>query len=57
MAFGGVDWIYMAEDRDQWRTLVNTVVYLLVPWNAWLEDFPKHDSGSMELFGYVLFCS
>jgi hypothetical protein len=25
---GGVDWIDMAEDRDQWRALVNTVLKL-----------------------------
>jgi hypothetical protein len=28
---GGVDWIDMARDRDQWRTLVNTVLNLRVP--------------------------
>jgi hypothetical protein len=22
---GGMDWIYLAQDRDDWRTLVNTV--------------------------------
>jgi hypothetical protein len=22
----GVDWIHLAQDRDQWRTLVNTVM-------------------------------
>jgi hypothetical protein len=27
----GVDWIYMAQDRDQWRALVNTVLILRVP--------------------------
>jgi hypothetical protein len=27
----GVDWIYMAQDRDQWRALVNTVFNLWVP--------------------------
>jgi hypothetical protein len=27
----GVDWINMAEDRDQWRALVNTVLNLRVP--------------------------
>jgi hypothetical protein len=26
----GVDWIYMAEDRDQWRTVVNMVIKLRV---------------------------
>jgi hypothetical protein len=30
----GVDWIDMAEDRDQWRALVNTVLNLRVPCNA-----------------------
>jgi len=25
-----VDWIYMAEDRDQWRTVVNMVIKLRV---------------------------
>jgi hypothetical protein len=27
----GVDWIELAEDRDQWRALVNTVKNLRVP--------------------------
>jgi hypothetical protein len=27
----GVDWIHMAEDRDQWMALVNTVMNLRVP--------------------------
>jgi hypothetical protein len=26
-----MDWIHLAQDRDPWRTLVNTVIYLLVP--------------------------
>jgi hypothetical protein len=26
-----VDWIDMAQDRDQWRALVNTVLNLQVP--------------------------
>jgi hypothetical protein len=28
---GGVDWIGLAQDRDQWRTLVNAVMNLWVP--------------------------
>jgi hypothetical protein len=27
----GMDWIYLAQNRDQRRALVNTVMYLLVP--------------------------
>jgi hypothetical protein len=27
----GMDWIDLAEDRDQWRDLVNTVMNLRVP--------------------------
>jgi hypothetical protein len=26
IGWGGVDWMDMAQDRDQWRTLVNTVL-------------------------------
>jgi hypothetical protein len=26
-----MDWINMAQDRDQWRTLVNTVINLRIP--------------------------
>jgi hypothetical protein len=27
----GVDWIDMAQDRDEWRALVNTVLNIRVP--------------------------
>jgi hypothetical protein len=27
---GGMDWIDLAQDRDQWRALVNTVMNLQV---------------------------
>jgi hypothetical protein len=26
-----VDWIHLAQDRNQWRAVVNTVMNLLVP--------------------------
>jgi hypothetical protein len=31
IGFGDVDWIHLAQDRDRWRTLVNTVMSLRVP--------------------------
>jgi hypothetical protein len=31
IGWDGVDWIGMAQDRDHWRVLVNTVLNLLVP--------------------------
>jgi hypothetical protein len=31
VGWDGVDWIDMAEDRDQWRALVNTVLNFRVP--------------------------
>jgi hypothetical protein len=29
--FGDVDWIHLAQDRDRWRALVNTIMNLRVP--------------------------
>jgi hypothetical protein len=30
IGWDGVDWIELAQNRDQWRALVNTVMYLRV---------------------------
>jgi hypothetical protein len=31
IGFGDVDWIHLAQDRDRWRALVNTVMSLRFP--------------------------
>jgi hypothetical protein len=31
LGWGGMDWIGVAEDRDEWRTPVNTAMNLRVP--------------------------
>jgi hypothetical protein len=34
IGWDGMDWIDLAQDRDQWRALVSMVVNLRVPYNA-----------------------
>jgi hypothetical protein len=31
IGWGGIDWIDLAQDRDQWRALVNMIMNLRVP--------------------------
>jgi hypothetical protein len=31
IGFDGMDWIYLAQDREHWRALVNTILNLRVP--------------------------
>jgi hypothetical protein len=34
IAWGGIDWIDLVHDSDQWRALVNTVMKLRLPYNS-----------------------
>jgi hypothetical protein len=31
IGWGGMDWIHLAQDRDQWKALVNTLMKLRLP--------------------------
>jgi len=34
MGQGAMDWIALADDRESWRTLVNVIMNLRVPYNV-----------------------
>jgi hypothetical protein len=34
IGLGVMDWINLAQNRDQWRSLLNTVMNLLIPENV-----------------------
>jgi hypothetical protein len=35
MEWGNIDWINLAQDRGQWRAIVNTVMNLMVSIICW----------------------
>jgi hypothetical protein len=34
LGWGGVDWIGLAQDRDKWKALANSVINLQAPYDA-----------------------
>jgi hypothetical protein len=35
MSWGGIDWIHLAQDRNQWRAVVNMEMNAYAPDNIW----------------------
>jgi hypothetical protein len=60
IGWGGMDWIHLAQDGDQWRSLVNTAMNLRVPQNVenflsgWRLVASREGFSSMELVGFSL---
>jgi hypothetical protein len=50
VGWGDVDWIGLAQDRNRWRALVNSVLNLRVPFNA-----GKISSGLASMASRVVF--
>jgi hypothetical protein len=48
LGWGGMDWSDLAQDREHWMALVNTVMNLRVPSNVleWLRDWRLLKKGS-----------
>jgi hypothetical protein len=39
IGWDGVDWIHLAQDKDQWQTLGNTIMKLRIPFLEQLNDY------------------
>jgi hypothetical protein len=39
MGWGDMDWIYLAQERDQWRVLLNTLINLLIHSSMIIQPF------------------
>jgi hypothetical protein len=51
----GMDWIDLAQDMDQWRALVYTVMNLLLPYNTGSSWVASHEGlSSMMLVSYLV---
>jgi hypothetical protein len=53
-----LDWIGLAKDRNRWRVVVNWVLKLRVPWNAWklssgLASSGLSSSAQLHIVSYV----
>jgi hypothetical protein len=57
ICWGSVDWIQLAQDRDQWKVLVNTVMNLrfLVPRSSFVRYFHPHPVITAQCPTYVSF--
>jgi hypothetical protein len=53
VGWGDVDWIGLAQDRDRWRALVNSVMNLQVPYNAGKLSSGLTSSGSEVVFSSI----
>jgi hypothetical protein len=51
IGWGGMDWIDLARDRDQWKALVNTGMNLRVPRNVGNGDLSRR----AQLHGVVIY--
>jgi hypothetical protein len=53
VGWGDVDWIGLVQDRDRWRALVNSVLNLLVLYNAGKLSSGPSSSAQLHRVGYV----